>query len=132
MINPGYGMWETRLRISNCRKLPLGVPVWCAPTFMLATPQEVSSKSVTCGGREARVPVAPDKDHPLPVVVLLHGAGDRAGNMIEAWKGFAEKQKIVLLARELPRDPKFEDAAPQAFRCVVEADFLLEFPRSAQ
>jgi dienelactone hydrolase len=52
--------------------------------------------------------------------MLLHGAGDRAGNMVDAWKRFAEKQKIVLLAPELPRDPKFEDAAPRVFRCVVE------------
>jgi len=52
--------------------------------------------------------------------MLLHGAGDRAANMVDAWKHFAEKQKIVLLAPELPRDPKFEDDAPRVFRCVVE------------
>jgi alpha-beta hydrolase superfamily lysophospholipase len=52
--------------------------------------------------------------------MLLHGAGDQPGNMIEAWLRFAAKQKIVLLAPELPRDPKFEDAAPAVFRCIVE------------
>jgi dienelactone hydrolase len=40
--------------------------------------------------------------------------------MVDAWKHLARKQKIVLLAPELPRDPKFEDAAPGILRCVVE------------
>jgi dipeptidyl aminopeptidase/acylaminoacyl peptidase len=40
--------------------------------------------------------------------------------MIEAWKHFASDHKIVLLAPQLPRDPKFEDSAPEVFRCVVE------------
>ena len=33
---------------------------------------------------------------------------------------FAKKQKIAVLAPELPRDTRFEDAAPQVFRCLVE------------
>ena len=81
----------------------------------------VNSGTARCGALEqAYLYYSPDKDHPLPAVMLLHGAGDRAGNMVDAWKRFAEKQKIVLLAPELPRDPKFEDAAPRVFRCVVE------------
>lgn len=56
----------------------------------------------------------------MPAVILLHGAGDRAQNMLEAWRHLASKQKIILLAPDLPRDPKFEDVAPQIFRCVVE------------
>ena len=61
-----------------------------------------------------------EKDQPLPAIVLLHGAGDKPSNMLAAWRHFAAKHKIVLLAPDLPRDPKFEDAAPQIFRCVVE------------
>jgi poly(3-hydroxybutyrate) depolymerase len=76
----------------------------------------VNSGTARCGALEqAYLYYSPDKDHPLPAVMLLHGAGDRAGNMVDAWKRFAEKQKIVLLAPELPRDPKFEDAAPVFF-----------------
>lgn len=56
----------------------------------------------------------------LPAIVLLHGAGDRAENMIEAWSEFAEKKGIVLIAPQLPRDPKFEESAPKVFRCIVE------------
>lgn len=60
------------------------------------------------------------RDRLLPAVVLLHGAGDVAENMIAAWKKFAAQEDIVILAPQLPRDPKFEDAAPKVFRCVVE------------
>lgn len=59
-------------------------------------------------------------DNHLPLVMLLHGAGDHAANMVNAWEHLADKKKIVLLAPELPRDPRFEDAAPEVFRCVVE------------
>jgi len=88
----------------------------------LATASDVNSRTVRCAGNVEQVYFysSPDKGQRLPAVVLLHGAGDRAANMVDAWKRFAEKQKIVLLAPELPRDPKFEDAAPQVFRCVVE------------
>jgi poly(3-hydroxybutyrate) depolymerase len=86
-----------------------------------ATAWDANSRVARCGGVEqSYLYYSPDKDHPLPAVMLLHGAGDRAANMVAAWKRFAEKQKVVLLAPELPRDPKFEDAAPRVFRCVVE------------
>ncbi len=63
---------------------------------------------------------SPDADRALPAVVLLHGAGDLAENMIAAWKRFAADQNIILLAPQLPRDVKFEGSAPNVFRCVVE------------
>jgi poly(3-hydroxybutyrate) depolymerase len=63
---------------------------------------------------------SPDSILALPAVVLLHGAGDVAENMIAAWKKFAAEQNIILLAPQLPRDPKFEESAPKVFRCVVE------------
>jgi dipeptidyl aminopeptidase/acylaminoacyl peptidase len=64
--------------------------------------------------------LSPETGVALPAVMLLHGAGDRAANMVDAWKHFAAKQKIILLAPELPREAKYEEAAPQVFRCVVE------------
>ena len=82
---------------------------------------DAASRSVRCGAIEqVYLYYSPEKTATLPAIVLLHGAGDRAANMIDAWKKFAQKQKIALMAPELPRDPKFEDAAPQVFRCVVE------------
>jgi predicted esterase len=82
---------------------------------------DVNSRVVRCGTIEqVYLSYSPDPTQDLPVIVLLHGAGDRATNMVDAWKHLARKQKVVLLAPELPRDPKFEDAAPDVFRCVVE------------
>jgi poly(3-hydroxybutyrate) depolymerase len=63
---------------------------------------------------------AGEKDQALPALMLLHGAGDQPANMVNAWKPFAAKNKVILLAPELPRDAKYEDSAPQVFRCVVE------------
>lgn len=86
-----------------------------------ANASDANSRTVRCEGwDQVYLYSTPDKNLKLPVVVLLHGAGDRPQNMMDAWKRLAEKQKIVLLAPELPRDPKFEDAAPSVFRCVVE------------
>ena len=92
----------------------------------------VNSRTASCEGGITQVYLyfSPDgknrdvqkkeKGDLLPAVVLLHGAGDGAANMVDAWKPLARKEKIILLAPELPRDPKFEDAAPRIFRCVVE------------
>ncbi len=40
--------------------------------------------------------------------------------MIDAWFWLTEKEKIVLIAPELPRTRKFEAIAPLVFRYVVE------------
>ena len=87
------------------------------------------SKTIHCGdikqqyvyfNPEPEKDKSPHEDRALPAVVLLHGAGDAAENMIAAWKNFAAREGMVLLAPQLPRDPKFEDSAPEVFRCVVE------------
>ncbi len=56
----------------------------------------------------------------MPAVLLLHGAGDTPRPMIEAWSSLADKEKIILIAPELPRTVEFEAIAPSVFRCVVE------------
>ncbi len=92
------------------------------PIFVrLAPASDVTSRTARCAGVDRMyLYYSPDRDKSLPAVMLLHGAGDHPANMIDAWQRFAAKQKIVLMAPELPRDPKFEDAAPAVFRCVVE------------
>lgn len=57
---------------------------------------------------------------PLPVLMLLHGAGDEAENFIGAWKSFAQKEQIVLIAPQLPRDRTLEDHIPKVLPCLVE------------
>jgi predicted esterase len=64
----------------------------------------------------------------LPVLLLLHGAGDQAANFIQAWGSLARKEKIVLIAPQLPRELSFEAVAPKIFRCVVaDADKGIHF-----
>ena len=96
--------------------------LWLISAVTLAS---AASHTALCEGIRQRYlvysPKIDSESHgSLPVVLLLHGAGDIPDNMIEAWKNFAKKNSIILLAPELPRDPKFEDAAPKVFRCVVE------------
>lgn len=109
-------------RIRQQSKLACVVLIVLLPVLGgIAAASDVVSRTAQCSGRsQVYLEYSPDRDHPLPTVMLLHGAGDKPANMVDAWKGFARKQKIVLLAPELPRDPKFEDAAPRIFRCVVE------------
>ena len=63
---------------------------------------------------------SPDATSHLPVVILLHGAGDQPVHMIDAWKTFATKERVALLAPDLPRKLSYEEKAPAIFRCVVE------------
>jgi phospholipase/carboxylesterase len=59
-------------------------------------------------------------NRPLPVIVLLHGAGDQAENFIQAWKSLAQKKQIVLIAPQLPRDRTLESHIPKILPCLVE------------
>lgn len=90
-------------------------------TSVAALAGDINSRSAHCDNIEqSYMYFSPSPTQNLPAVVLLHGAGDQPVNMLNAWKSFAAKKKIVLLAPELPRDVKFEQAAPRVFRCVVE------------
>ena len=49
----------------------------------------------------------------MPALLLIHGAhGDGAG-MLEAWRSFADKQGIVLVAPTFPLTAAFEDQVPK-------------------
>ncbi len=82
---------------------------------------DVSSQTVRCDGSKYQYALfSPAQKQALPAILLLHGAGDHASDFLAAWRSFARKQQIVLIAPELPRDPEFEAAAPKVFRCVVD------------
>ena len=51
------------------------------------------------------------------VVARRRRPGGQHGRRLET---LCRKNKIILLAPELPREAKYEEAAPQVFRCVVE------------
>jgi poly(3-hydroxybutyrate) depolymerase len=111
-----------KLRPDLSHTLQYAAVMLCLAVGAQASASSFGSRTVRCPGRDAQVYLyhSPDPSHLLPAVMLLHGAGDQPSNMMDAWERLARKEKLVLLAPELPRDPKFEDAAPAVFRCVVE------------
>jgi predicted esterase len=54
-----------------------------------------------------------------PAILLLHGAGDDAGDFIKPWEGLAKKEVVVLIVPQLDRNKKFEDVAMAVFRCII-------------
>lgn len=86
-------------------------------------PVFAASKTAHCDGTKQRYVLYVPKtaaQQAWPALLLLHGAGDIPENMVDAWKNSANANHVILLAPELPRDPKFEDSAPKVFQCVVE------------
>jgi poly(3-hydroxybutyrate) depolymerase len=82
---------------------------------------KVQTKSVRCNGKKITYLLSvPANGASLPAVLLLHGAGDRPEPMMEAWSSLAERERIVLIAPELPRTEEFESMASGVFHCVVE------------
>jgi poly(3-hydroxybutyrate) depolymerase len=82
---------------------------------------DVSSRVAHCKEGDSRFLLfRPEGSNPMPALLLLHGSGDRPAPMIDAWKGLAKKEHLILIAPELPLDSKFEEAALAIFRCDVE------------
>jgi len=80
-----------------------------------------SLRSVRCVGETRHYLLsAPPGNAAAPAILLLHGAGGHAGDLVALWSAFAASHDVVLLAPELPRVAAFEDVAPQVFRCIVE------------
>lgn len=78
-------------------------------------------RTVSCEGATYRyLLVAPRFGRPKPALLLLHGAGGHAADLVLPWRDFAATHDLVLVAPELPRDRAFEAVAPAVFRCVVE------------
>ena len=101
--------------------LGLAIVLFSSSTRVMADAAEVTSRKVHCGVADRTyLYYSPHRERALPAVMLLHGAGDRADNTMDAWKRFAEENEIAVLAPELPRDLKFEEEAPRVFRCMVE------------
>ncbi len=111
-------------RIARARGFACGVSLACSVFFLIPSPacaSKVASRTIRCDDATYHYKLfSPDKTAPLPAILLLHGAGDIPENMISAWEHFAAKNRIALIAPELPRDPKFEPVAPAVFRCVAE------------
>ncbi len=84
-----------------------------------------SSRTAHCDGTAQRYvtysPKVVSESHgTLPAVLLLHGGGDIPDNVIDAWKKFAKTNSIILLAPDLPRDPKVRGLRSQSFALCSE------------
>jgi poly(3-hydroxybutyrate) depolymerase len=64
--------------------------------------------------------VPPAVSTPMPVLILLHGAGDRAEYFAQAWKSLAKQKQFVLIVPQLPRDPSLEPQIPKILPCLVD------------
>jgi predicted esterase len=80
-----------------------------------------TQRNVRCDGTSYRYLLeSPEGNRPKPVILLLHGSGDKGSGLFHMWRQFALVNGIVLIAPTLPRAMAFEAIAPAVFRCVVE------------
>jgi len=76
--------------------------------------------TVVCDQRSYDYVLSVPKSHDrAPAIMLLHGAGGQASEMVELWAPLAAREHIVLIAPQLPRELAFEQMAPAVFRCVL-------------
>ena len=76
--------------------------------------------AVTCDQRVYDYLLSAPKTHDrLSAIMLLHGAGGQAGDMVGLWAPLAAREHVVLIAPQLPRELAFEQEAPAVFRCVL-------------
>lgn len=57
---------------------------------------------------------------PIPALLLIHGAGGRGIDMLNAWKDLASREHIVLVAPDFPLDEQFETTIPELFPALME------------
>jgi len=93
------------------------------PGAVLAAPPAAAQtmRSAACDGVTYRyLLVAPKFNRPKPALLLLHGSGGHAHDLVIPWRSFAETHDLVLIAPELTNKRAFEAIAPAVFRCIVE------------
>jgi poly(3-hydroxybutyrate) depolymerase len=106
------------LQIPDRRKL---LTLFAFAFSLPALASDLPRHTLNCDGRDMEyvVYVPANPAGPLPVLMLLHGAGDHAENFIRAWKSFAQKKQIVLIAPQLPRERSLEGHIHKILPCLV-------------
>jgi poly(3-hydroxybutyrate) depolymerase len=108
------------LRVRSIRLASAGLLLGAAAASPAAAAAQ-TVRTVSCDGAAYRyLLLAPKFSRPKPAVLLLHGAGGHAQDLVLSWRSFAETHDAALIAPELPRTRAFEDVAPAVFRCIVE------------
>jgi poly(3-hydroxybutyrate) depolymerase len=82
------------------------VPVLIGLGGMVSAAQDlapgVEKRTIAAGGTQQSyylyVPDHAKKDPPMPLIVLVHGAGGDGLGQVEAWRSLAERHRIILLA----------------------------------
>lgn len=67
------------------------------------------------------VPKNYDSAQALPAILLLHGRGGQGRDMLENWKDYAEKDRILLVAPTLPYSNDFEEQIPRLFPALMDS-----------
>lgn len=105
-------------------RVTLGIALLLSSTTLFAA--NIEKKTITSGGRERTyyllVPESVTKEHPAPLIVMLHGSGRRGNLLLEHWKSLAEKEGIVLAGPD-SLDPRAWNPPvdkPELLRDVVD------------
>jgi poly(3-hydroxybutyrate) depolymerase len=71
--------------------------------FTITAPaQKVSKQTIESGGKKRTylllVPETATPERPAPLLVLLHGSGRNGQSLMDKWKGFGNKEGVLLIA----------------------------------
>ncbi len=123
MILPCAGCFS--LRIQSMRILQCSIALtFCG--FLLVTPALAKDKMKTGlkfeGKWRTYYCFAPDKEGPLPLVILLHGSGGDGAVMANDWKALASKEEFIIAAPDSynPWAWQSDIDSPKFIRAMVE------------
>jgi poly(3-hydroxybutyrate) depolymerase len=87
----------------------------------------IEKLTLTSRGKERTyylfVPEGVTRDHPVPLVITLHGSGRNGASLVEKWKDLAAKEGIILAGPDSTDSKQwsYPEDGPMLLRDVVEA-----------